>query len=138
LELPPHLALCTTPGKIMKAWGSLPRDVWDAHRVSLADRAKAAAHEGRPALGIWQLDEMALIHRRWSWSEYVPPSFSSDQTMVQPEKLLPLTATQYNETMAISSSSIIDLAIPIHQADTPGIRDKVVGLAINISCFIDI
>ncbi|KAJ7888548.1 hypothetical protein B0H14DRAFT_2692943, partial [Mycena olivaceomarginata] len=88
-ELPPHLALCTTYGKMMQTWGFLPRKVSDAQRESVVDRAKDANHEGRPALGMWQLNQMKYVYSTWSWIDYVPPSFlseDSDHTMVEPEE----------------------------------------------------
>ncbi|KAJ7328799.1 hypothetical protein DFH08DRAFT_967195 [Mycena albidolilacea] len=117
LEVPPHLALCTTYGKIVKTWGFLPRKVCDANQISLVKRANEATqgrHQGRPALGMRQLQEVECVHRKWSWADYVPPSFrseTSDQTMG-------------DATVAFSSSSIIDFAIPIHRIDEPGIRDE--------------
>ncbi|KAJ7842810.1 hypothetical protein B0H14DRAFT_1022318 [Mycena olivaceomarginata] len=89
LEVPPHLALCATSGKMSQAWGSLPREVCDAKRASLLQRAKAAIYSARPALGMWQLTDMQHIHRKWSWIDYVPRSFlseKSEQTMVEPEE----------------------------------------------------
>ncbi|KAF7340833.1 hypothetical protein MSAN_02112700 [Mycena sanguinolenta] len=88
-ELPPHLVLCTTHGKMLKAWGKLPRKVWDANRAAVVKRAKAVPQNGWPALDIWQLTLMQQTHRRWTWAEYVPPSFlfaDPDQTMVEPEE----------------------------------------------------
>ncbi|KAK7042336.1 hypothetical protein R3P38DRAFT_2889857 [Favolaschia claudopus] len=58
-EVPPHLALCTTFGKIMKAWGLHQR----------------------------QLMLMEYIYRKLFWVDVVPSSFlsfDSDQTMVEP------------------------------------------------------
>jgi hypothetical protein len=43
-------------------------------------------------------------------------------------QFLPLTPTRSNATMAISSPSIIDFALPIHKHDAPGTRDESVGL----------
>ncbi|KAF7340832.1 hypothetical protein MSAN_02112600 [Mycena sanguinolenta] len=86
-ELPPHLALCTTFGKMLKAWGKLPG--WDANLVSVVERAKAVPHTSRPPLEMWQLTQMDNINRKWTWGDYVPPSFmsaDSDQTMVEPEE----------------------------------------------------
>ncbi|KAJ7842835.1 hypothetical protein B0H14DRAFT_2586088 [Mycena olivaceomarginata] len=91
LEVPPHLALCTTYGKIVKTWGFLPRKVCDANQISLVKRANEATqgkHQGRPALGMRQLQEVECVHRKWSWADYVPPSFlfeDSDRTMTMVE-----------------------------------------------------
>ncbi|KAF8198156.1 hypothetical protein K438DRAFT_1966903 [Mycena galopus ATCC 62051] len=88
-ELPPHLALCTTFGKMLKAWGTWPGKDWDAQCISVIERSKSVPHDGRPALEMWQLTQMELIHRKWSWADSVPSSFlseASDQTMVEPEE----------------------------------------------------
>ncbi|KAJ6510838.1 hypothetical protein C8R45DRAFT_1161931 [Mycena sanguinolenta] len=87
--VPPHLVLCTTHCKMLKAWGNLPRKLWDANRASVVERAKAVPHSNaRPALGMWQLTRMDHIHSKWTWTDYVPPSFlsgHSDLTAVQTE-----------------------------------------------------
>ncbi|KAF8198155.1 hypothetical protein K438DRAFT_1966902 [Mycena galopus ATCC 62051] len=88
-EVPPHLVVCTTIGKMLKAWAAWRRRDWDAGCVLLVERTKAVPHNGRPALGPWQLTQMESLHGRWTWTEYVPPSFlseDSDQTMVEPEE----------------------------------------------------
>lgn len=80
--------LCTTYGKICNAWRFLPRKVWDAHHDSLVERAKDATREGRPALELWQLIEMEHVYEKWTWTDYVPPSFllkDSDRTMTMVE-----------------------------------------------------
>ncbi|KAJ6530314.1 hypothetical protein B0H19DRAFT_1192800 [Mycena capillaripes] len=89
LEVPPHLALCTTSGKMMKAWGHLLGKDCDILRASVVERSAAATHNNRPALTKWELDIMKLTYRTWSWMDYVPPSFlseTSDQTMVEVEE----------------------------------------------------
>ncbi|KAJ7218975.1 hypothetical protein B0H12DRAFT_326769 [Mycena haematopus] len=104
-EIPPHLALCTTFGKMLKAWGLLPRKDWDAKQVSVVERAKAVLHDGRPALGMWQLTLMDQVHRKWTWAVYVPPSFlsaDSDQTMVEPQE-------EHRDTKRKSTSSDVEL-----------------------------
>ncbi|KAJ7919363.1 hypothetical protein B0H13DRAFT_1989521 [Mycena leptocephala] len=83
-EVPPHLALCTTSGKIMKAWGRIPAKECATLRASLIERA--TVDHARPPLSIWELDLMKFTHRIWSWIEYVPPSFvsdASDETLVE-------------------------------------------------------
>ncbi|KAJ7209379.1 hypothetical protein B0H12DRAFT_1079823 [Mycena haematopus] len=88
--VPPHLALCTTFGKILKAWGNLSHIDWDGECLALVDRAGVAPLNGRPPLEMWQLNEMENVYRKWSWSEYVPPSFLTeefDKTMVEPEEV---------------------------------------------------
>jgi hypothetical protein len=85
-EVPPHLALCTTSGKIMKAWGRMPATECAPLRTSVIERAKATIHHDRPPLSIWELDVMKSTHRTWSWMGYVPQSFvsdTSDQTLVE-------------------------------------------------------
>ncbi|KAJ6567403.1 hypothetical protein DFH09DRAFT_1363558 [Mycena vulgaris] len=87
-EMPPHLALCTTSGKIMKAWGRMPAKECAPLRASVIERAKATIHHDRPPLSIWELDVMKSTHRTWSWMNYVPPSFvsdASDQTLIEVE-----------------------------------------------------
>ncbi|KAF8150495.1 hypothetical protein K438DRAFT_1988453 [Mycena galopus ATCC 62051] len=89
-ELPPHLVLCTTYGKMLKAWGKLPRKVWDGNRASLVKRVKraqAVPHNGRPEMA--QLTQIQQLHRNWTWAQDVPPSFLSPDshgTIVKPEE----------------------------------------------------
>ncbi|KAJ7102779.1 hypothetical protein C8R44DRAFT_808529 [Mycena epipterygia] len=88
-DLPPHLVMCTTWGKIMKAWGQLIGTEFDAMRVSLVERSKAAVYGDRPALRLSDLDTLRRTHWTWSLVDYVPPSFlseDSDQTMVAAEE----------------------------------------------------
>ncbi|KAJ6597685.1 hypothetical protein DFH09DRAFT_83663 [Mycena vulgaris] len=75
-EVPPHLALCTTSGKIMKAWGRTPAKECAPFRASVIERAKATIHHDRPPLSIWELDLRKSTHRTWSWMGYVPPNLS--------------------------------------------------------------
>ncbi|KAF8198153.1 hypothetical protein K438DRAFT_2016270 [Mycena galopus ATCC 62051] len=89
LEVPPHLVLITTSGKIMKAWACLSRQAWNSNRISVVERGKGAAHNVRPALELEQLNEINHIYRMWSWIEPVPLSFlsgDSETTMVEPEE----------------------------------------------------
>ncbi|KAJ6510835.1 hypothetical protein C8R45DRAFT_1207678 [Mycena sanguinolenta] len=76
-ELPPHLAVCTTYGKLLRAWGKLQGDVWEANLGSVVERAKAGPTHARPALGQWQLTQMGHLHTAWTWSNYVPLAFLS-------------------------------------------------------------
>ncbi|KAJ7908888.1 hypothetical protein B0H13DRAFT_2015750 [Mycena leptocephala] len=88
-NVPPHLALCTTSGKIMKAWGRMKGEAYTAVRLSVVERAKSAIFHDRPALSLDDLDYMRRIHRTWSFGDYVPPAFlseDSDQTMVAAEE----------------------------------------------------
>ncbi|KAJ6456597.1 hypothetical protein C8R47DRAFT_1165116 [Mycena vitilis] len=85
LDVPPHLVLCTTSGKMARAWGALPVKTANALRLSVTERSKAADHGDRPPLTMAQLEQIKVTHRTWSLSDYVPKSFdseSSDQTMV--------------------------------------------------------
>ncbi|KAJ7123883.1 hypothetical protein C8R43DRAFT_1241118 [Mycena crocata] len=88
-NVPPHLVLCTTSGKIQRAWGKLPSDDYTAFRLSLIERSKTATQgNSRPPLSIRYLDDMQHIHRTWSFVDFVPSSFlseDSDQTMVEPD-----------------------------------------------------
>ncbi|KAK7039321.1 hypothetical protein R3P38DRAFT_2898854 [Favolaschia claudopus] len=87
--LPPHLALCTTYGKILKAWGLLPGDDWNTRCASLAERVDNAIPDDWPQFKLWQLTMMRHIYDVWSWTDWVPPAFlsaDSDQTMVEPEE----------------------------------------------------
>ncbi|KAJ7129362.1 hypothetical protein C8R44DRAFT_776615 [Mycena epipterygia] len=88
-EVPPHLALWTTSGKIMKAWGRMLPKECAPLRDSVIERAKAIIHHDRPPLSTKELDIMKSVYRTWSWMGYVPPSFVSDvsdQTLVELEK----------------------------------------------------
>ncbi|KAJ7233516.1 hypothetical protein B0H12DRAFT_1076605 [Mycena haematopus] len=111
-EVPPHLALCTTSGKIMKAWGRMPAKECDPLSASVIERAKAAIHPDRPPLSTEMLDTMKFTHRFWSWANYVPPSFvsdTSDQTLVEVEEdsLIPKRKLSGSENLdwATKSSS---------------------------------
>ncbi|KAJ7488908.1 hypothetical protein FB451DRAFT_1552853 [Mycena latifolia] len=87
-EIPPHLALCTTAGKVMKIWGYLTGAAYAAVRASLIERSKVAIDSSRPALSTTDLDTIHSVYRIWSFVDYVPPSFLSedwDQTMVEAE-----------------------------------------------------
>ncbi|KAJ7604098.1 hypothetical protein DFH06DRAFT_1151463 [Mycena polygramma] len=91
-DVPPHLALCTTSGKMMQAWGVLPAKHADALCLSVVERMKAVSHGKQHMLTTWDFDVMELTHETWSSSDWVPSSFhseSSDQTMVEQEKASP-------------------------------------------------
>ncbi|KAK7062261.1 hypothetical protein R3P38DRAFT_3251587 [Favolaschia claudopus] len=109
LQVPPHIAICTTSGKMTHAWGLLPRKEWEANCVSLVERVSTVTCHNRPPLGKWQLTEMELIHRAWSWATYVPPKFldaDSDQTMVEPEDdRLPGTKRKSSDSVSRASTS---------------------------------
>ncbi|KAJ6484959.1 hypothetical protein DFH09DRAFT_397096 [Mycena vulgaris] len=87
---PPHLALCTTSGKLRKSWGHLAGADYHVLRVGLIERSKTVtdAHP-RFALDIWHLDVIREIHRRWTFTDHVPPRFlseDSDQMVVEAEE----------------------------------------------------
>jgi hypothetical protein len=70
------------------SWKKLRPKDWDAQQALVVECAKIATRDCRPALDMWQLQEMESIHRTWSWSDYVPSSFlpeTSGETMVEPE-----------------------------------------------------
>ncbi|KAJ7842808.1 hypothetical protein B0H14DRAFT_2779900, partial [Mycena olivaceomarginata] len=92
LEVPPHLALCATSGKMSQAWGSLPREVCDAQRASLLERAKAAIHSDRPALGMWQLTNMQSIHRN-DWDALSSVLAKNAKRRLLPSELQPVPKT---------------------------------------------
>jgi hypothetical protein len=64
-------------------------EAYTAVRLSVVERAKSAIFHDRPALSLDDLDYMRIIHRTWSFGDYVPPAFlseDSDQTMVAVEE----------------------------------------------------
>ncbi|KAJ7031728.1 hypothetical protein C8F04DRAFT_1109561 [Mycena alexandri] len=89
-QVPPHLVLTTTTGKIMKTWGFLPPKESDALSVALLSRANATTiSAGWPPLRTSDLNTMYNLHSAWSWADYVPPSFlseTSDQTLVEEDE----------------------------------------------------
>ncbi|KAJ7666739.1 hypothetical protein DFH06DRAFT_1184652 [Mycena polygramma] len=89
LVIPPHLALCTTSGKMAKAWGALLPQIANPLRLSVINRSKTADHCDRPPLTMKELHAMKVTHRTWSASDCVPTSFrseSSDHTWVEQEE----------------------------------------------------
>ncbi|KAJ7144989.1 hypothetical protein C8R43DRAFT_561761 [Mycena crocata] len=108
-EVPPHLALCTTAGKIMNAWGHLVGDDQDDVQNSLVERTSAATDDDpRYTLTIWDLDIMQLIYSTWSWADHVPQSFlseDSDVTMVESdEEWKPLVFELHGQARSATSS----------------------------------
>ncbi|KAJ7664326.1 hypothetical protein DFH06DRAFT_1470733 [Mycena polygramma] len=97
-DVPPHLALCTTSGKMLQAWGALPAKQADALCLSVIERSKEASQGAeRPVLTTWYLNVMELTHRTWGSADYVPASFrsdSSDQTMVEWKQKIPVHKPQ--------------------------------------------
>ncbi|KAJ7144979.1 hypothetical protein C8R43DRAFT_1237732 [Mycena crocata] len=108
-EVPPHLVLCTTSGKIMKAWGHLAGDDHDAVQTSFIERSNAATHnDPKYALTVRDLDIMHHIYSTWSWIDHVPQSFlseDSDVTMVESdEEWKPLVFELHGQARSASSS----------------------------------
>ncbi|KAJ6580261.1 hypothetical protein B0H10DRAFT_2198545 [Mycena sp. CBHHK59/15] len=89
-ELPPHLALATTAGKIMEAWGYLTGDDYTAARASFVERSKTVVPpDSRFMFAMQDFEIIQQIYRTWSFIDRVPPSFlseDSDQTMVEVEQ----------------------------------------------------
>ncbi|KAF8215475.1 hypothetical protein K438DRAFT_2008759 [Mycena galopus ATCC 62051] len=89
-QLPPHLALATTAGKVMEAWGYLTGDDYMAARASVVERSKPAIPpDSRFMFGMQDFEIIQQIYRTWSFIDRVPPSFlseDSDQTMVEIEE----------------------------------------------------
>ncbi|KAJ7666714.1 hypothetical protein DFH06DRAFT_1469919 [Mycena polygramma] len=89
----PHLALCTTSGKMMKAWGALPAKSTKPLQLSITERSKAASHGEQTVPTTWEFQVLELTHRTWASADYVPASFrsgSSDQTMVEWKQKIPV------------------------------------------------
>ncbi|KAJ7201055.1 hypothetical protein GGX14DRAFT_571628 [Mycena pura] len=88
-NVPPHLVLCATSGKIHKAWGHLRGKDFDAQCASLVRRANGVVPQDRPRFGMREMNMMRNMYRLWSWIDYVPPSFlseDSDQTNFEAEE----------------------------------------------------
>ncbi|KAJ7217671.1 hypothetical protein GGX14DRAFT_597301 [Mycena pura] len=89
LDVPPHVVLCTTFGKVSRAWGHLPAKAYDVLRDSLIERSKVATPNGEAVSSPSEFDSMEDIYRRWSWATPVPSSFfaeDSDHTMVEADE----------------------------------------------------
>ncbi|KAJ6456614.1 hypothetical protein C8R47DRAFT_187392 [Mycena vitilis] len=105
-DVPPHVAMCTTSGKMMKAWGTLPAKSAKALQSSITERSKAAGGGGQTVPTTRQFDIMELTHRTWASADYVPARFrsaSSDQTMGEWNSL----STQrcgYPESLEVTSA----------------------------------
>ncbi|KAJ7450033.1 hypothetical protein B0H11DRAFT_324799 [Mycena galericulata] len=90
-EIPPHLVLCVTYGKLMKIWGHLPGKDFANVRDSLIERCSSmmGSPGAEPALGTKDFTIMPNLHREWSMIDRVPPSFLSedfDQTTVEEDE----------------------------------------------------
>ncbi|KAJ7077398.1 hypothetical protein B0H15DRAFT_861732, partial [Mycena belliarum] len=84
-EVPPHIALATTCGKMMQQWGYLTGDAYDAVRTSLVERSAIFVDT---SLSHSDLSIMQSVYRRWTFVDHVPASFlseDSDNTMIEAE-----------------------------------------------------
>ncbi|KAJ7450036.1 hypothetical protein B0H11DRAFT_2078174 [Mycena galericulata] len=80
-EIPPHLVLCVTYGKLMKTWGHLPGKDFATVRDSLIQRSKMVGSPGAtPALDEEDFTIMPHLHRKWSMIDRVPSSFLSEDS----------------------------------------------------------
>ncbi|KAJ7450034.1 hypothetical protein B0H11DRAFT_2078168 [Mycena galericulata] len=85
-EVPPHLVLCATYGKIKRTWGHLPGKDFARIRALIIERLQT---DTKPVLGPRDFEIMPHIHRQWSMIDRVPSSFlseDSDQTMVEEDE----------------------------------------------------
>ncbi|KAJ7144988.1 hypothetical protein C8R43DRAFT_1013724 [Mycena crocata] len=93
-QVPPHLVLCTTSGKMLNAWGDLTGKDRLATQASLLGRSNVVAENNVGfALSFHDFRIMEQIHRWWSWVDHAPESFlseDSDMTMVELEESKPL------------------------------------------------
>ncbi|KAJ6456608.1 hypothetical protein C8R47DRAFT_1165160 [Mycena vitilis] len=106
-DVPPHLALCTTSGKMMQAWGALPAKHADALCLSVAERLKAASHGTLYVLTTWDFSVMEITQRTWSSADCVPSSFhteSSDQ-MVEWKQEIPVHKPQMLNKRKLEANS---------------------------------
>ncbi|KAJ7077401.1 hypothetical protein B0H15DRAFT_861744 [Mycena belliarum] len=84
-EVPPHIAVATTYGKVIQQWGYLTGDAYDAVCASLIERCAIVFD---PPLSLRDISIMQGVYRRWSLVEYVPARFlseDSDETMIEAE-----------------------------------------------------
>ncbi|KAJ6456605.1 hypothetical protein C8R47DRAFT_1227794 [Mycena vitilis] len=101
-DVPSHLVLCTTSGKIGRAWGRLKGRDYDVVRLSLIERANAAIPADSPALDVSDFQRMNDIYLLWASIDYVPPSFlseDSDQAEVT-ESVRSLSDSGFSSNMA--------------------------------------
>ncbi|KAF7340827.1 hypothetical protein MSAN_02112000 [Mycena sanguinolenta] len=85
--VPPHLALCTTFGKMLNAWSAFSHIEWEAECLRLVLRARGFStrtrtrtrddnnDKARPVLAMRQFSEMEIVFRNWAREDFVPPSF---------------------------------------------------------------
>ncbi|KAJ6456601.1 hypothetical protein C8R47DRAFT_187206 [Mycena vitilis] len=98
-DVPSHLVLCTTSGKIARAWDRLIGRDYDAVRLSLIKRVNAA---GYTELSVPDLARMEDIHLLWASIDHVPLSFlseDSDQAEVA-ESVRSLSDSGFSSNMA--------------------------------------
>ncbi|KAJ7666722.1 hypothetical protein DFH06DRAFT_1184592 [Mycena polygramma] len=101
-DVPSHLVLCTTSGKIGRAWGRMKGRDCDVIRLSLIERANAAIPTDSPALNVPDFHMMKDICLLWALIDYVPPSFlseDSDQAEVA-ESVRSLSDSGFSSNMA--------------------------------------
>ncbi|KAJ7144981.1 hypothetical protein C8R43DRAFT_1013703, partial [Mycena crocata] len=86
-NLPPHLVLCATSGKISRVWADLTGEQSELIQMSLLERSTTAIPPNSAfSLSVSDFGTMERIHWTWSWVDYVPPSFLSEdpgQTLVE-------------------------------------------------------
>ncbi|KAJ7187188.1 hypothetical protein C8R46DRAFT_1059122 [Mycena filopes] len=88
-EIPPHMALATTQGKLFRTWGDFAGKKRADLQHSLIERSKVATPDGRAAFSLHDLKVMQNIQMGWTFMDTVPQTFldaDSDQTMVEPEE----------------------------------------------------
>ncbi|KAJ7077403.1 hypothetical protein B0H15DRAFT_955100 [Mycena belliarum] len=84
-EVPPHIAVATTYGKIMQQWGHLTGAASTAIRTSLVERCAIVFD---PPFSLYDLSVMQGVYRSWALVDYVPASFLSEdsgETMIEAE-----------------------------------------------------
>ncbi|KAJ7437274.1 hypothetical protein FB451DRAFT_179230 [Mycena latifolia] len=89
-NVPPHLALCTTCSKMLKAWARLTGRESTPMKLSIIERsANIVGPDPGFALDVSDFDIMQHVHWTWCRGDHVPDSFlseDSDQTMVEAEE----------------------------------------------------
>ncbi|KAF8147350.1 hypothetical protein K438DRAFT_1867804 [Mycena galopus ATCC 62051] len=102
-ELPPHLVLATTARKIIETWGYFAGDDFTAACASFVERTRTAIPpDSSFVCEMGDFDTAISIHGTWSFGDYVPPRFlseDSDHTMVEVEE------SQRSESESGSNSS---------------------------------
>ncbi|KAJ7664325.1 hypothetical protein DFH06DRAFT_1323877 [Mycena polygramma] len=79
-NVPPHLALCTTSSKTMRAWDHLKSRDYNAMRLSLVERIQKVRLPDPLRIGVSDLNTMRSTHWSWILIEYVPHSFLSEDS----------------------------------------------------------